>query len=50
MGHGFAILIPFSISIAQKLLNPLLRAKNQVYSKSCNMQNFAKYIFFENHA
>ena len=46
MGHGFAILIAFSISVAQKLLNPLLRAENQVSSKSCNMWNFAKYIFF----
>ena len=46
MGHGFALLIPFSISVAQKLLNPLLRAENQVFSKSCNMQDFAKYIFF----
>ena len=47
MGHGFAILIPFSISVAQKLLNPPLRAENQVSSKSCNMQNFAKHIFLK---
>ena len=47
MGHGFALLIPFSISVAQKLLNPLLRAENQVFSKSCNMRDFAKYIFFK---
>ena len=50
MGHGFAILIPFSISVAQKLLDPFLRAENQVFSKSCNMQNFEKYTFLENHA
>ena len=47
MGHGFALLIPFSISVAQKLLNPLLRAENQVFSKSCNMRDFAKYIFLK---
>ena len=47
MGHGFAISIPFSISVAQNLLNPLLRAEHQVFSKSCNMWNFAKYIFLK---
>ena len=46
MGHGFAILIPFSISSRPKVaINPYLKAENQVYSKSCKMRNFAKYNF-----